>query len=104
MLSFVLGTIGGFLVIMPILGLPLSALGVLMGLVGILVALVGGRSRLRSSVLGTSLCILSLSVNLAVWYAPEPYVPNRKELWGEAPGRPWAPPPASPAFWDGAGR
>jgi hypothetical protein len=102
MLSFVLGTIGGFLGFLPILGLPLSALGVLMGLVGVLVALANGRARLRSSVLGMSLCILSLSVNLAVWYAPEPFIPNRKELWGEAPDRPWVPPPASPGFWDSA--
>jgi hypothetical protein len=99
MLSFVLGTIGGFLVILPILGLPLSALGALVGVVGIVVALANGRTRLRSSVLGSCLCVLSLTVNLAVWFAPEGYQPSRPTLWREAPGRPWVPPPASPGFW-----
>ena len=104
MLSVVLGTTGGILVILPILGLPLSVLGALMGLVGIVVALAGGPTRLRSSVLGTLLCVLSSGVNLAVWYAPQGVTPSRPAMWREAPGRPWVPPPASPGFWDGQGR
>jgi hypothetical protein len=104
MLSVVLGTTGGILVILPIVGLPLSALGVLMGLVGVVVALAGGRTRLRSCVLGTSLCVLSLVVNLAVWYAPEPHAPNQKAMWREGQDRPWVPPPASPNFWDDTSR
>ncbi len=103
MTSIVLGTSGLLLFFLPVLGLPLSALGMFCGLVGVVVVWCGGSTSLRWAVMGVGLCAAALALNVALAYAPAGYLPGRKvpKLWQTVPDRPWVPPPARPGFWDG---
>jgi hypothetical protein len=102
MLSVVLGTVGLILIFMPVLGEPLSALGLFFGLLGTVLALLGRHINLRWSVAGLLLCSIALGSNVAVDFAPEGYVRDRQppRMWRQPPDRPWVPPPAKPGFWD----
>jgi hypothetical protein len=99
-LSAVLGTIGLLLFFLPILGIPISACGLLFGLVGSGVALVPGGARLRSALLGCAVAALALGVNVAITYAPSGYepAPGVTPPWQPVPDRPYVPPPARPRF------
>ena len=83
MSSLVIGTIGLMLFFLPVLGIPISAFGLLFGLLGLLVTLVGGRAgggaRLRWTLAGIAVSCLGLAVNIAIAYAPG--------LPGAMPGR-----------------
>ncbi len=96
LLSLVLGTIGLLLFFLPILGVPISAFGLLFGVLGTFVALVPGGLRLRWSLLGSALSALALATSLAIFYAPGGYLPDPAvpPPWQPVPDRPQVPPPA----------
>jgi hypothetical protein len=96
MTSLVLGTVGVLLSFLPILGLPISAFGVLFGILGLIGVLLGGGAALRWSVAGLILSALALAINVALFYAPstnlmDREVPKRPQLVSD---RPFVPPPA----------
>ena len=101
MTSLVLGTIGLLLFALPVLGLPISALGMLFGLVGIGVVFRGGHDSFRWAVFGVGLCAVALTINVALMYAPADYRSSRSapKPWQPVPDRPWVSPPARPGFW-----
>jgi hypothetical protein len=68
--SLTLGTVGLVLFFMPILGLPISALGLAIGLAGVANALFGGPVGLRMAYGGTWLSLLAVGVNTAIMVAP----------------------------------
>jgi hypothetical protein len=68
--SFVLGMIGFLLFFLPILGAPISVVGLFAGLAGCLVAGATTRGSMRWSVGGVVLCLFALGINVAVAYAP----------------------------------
>lgn len=82
MSSLVLGTIGLALALMPVLGLPISASGLLIGIVGVFVARFGRRgTNLRWALQGVAVSFLALSANVAI----------TQGTWGDAVDRPNAP-------------
>jgi len=96
MTSLVLGVVGLMLFFMPILGGPISALGLAFGILGTISALLGwGEASLRWGLGGIALCALSLAVNIAIWYAPGGYLPSRSvpQPWQPVNDRPWVSPP-----------
>ena len=98
MTSLVLGTIALILVFLPVLGVPLSAFGLLFGLLGFGVALFSSASSLRWSLAGIAMSALALAANLAIANAPAGYLPepNVPKPWQPVPDRPHVPPPARP--------
>ena len=64
--SFVLGMIGFMLFFLPILGAPISVVGLACGIIGCVVAGATFRGSLRWSVAGVVLCLLALSINCAI--------------------------------------
>ena len=105
--SMVLGTIGLLLFFLPILGVPISGIGLVLGLAGLLGAAIGfGRGSLRWSVAGVVVCLLALATNLAITYAPGGYFETRppRELWRSISDAPYVPPPRRPLRGDSAGR
>jgi hypothetical protein len=98
MTSLVLGTIGLIIVLLPVLGIPISALGLLFGITGFVVALFTPASSLRWSVAGIAMSALALGANLAIAYAPGGYLSERDvpRSWQSVPDRPYVPPPAHP--------
>jgi hypothetical protein len=96
MTALVLGHIALALFLMPILGGPLAAAGLLSGLLGVALALVTREATMRYSVAGIAVCVLALSVNLAMQNAPAAGSTARlgSELVQPAPGRPAPVPPA----------
>lgn len=94
--SFVLGMIGFLLFFLPILGAPVSMIGLVAGIAGCIVAGATSRGSLRWSVAGLVLSCLALSINVAVAYAPRGYSPPPTGPANESvPDRPHVPPPAS---------
>ena|SRR5579864_2332316 len=98
MASMVVGTIGLLLFFMPILGIPISAFGLLFGLLGIAVALVWAGQRVRWIALGCVVSAMALAINLLIADAPVGYLaaPTVPPLWQRAPDRPYVAPPAPP--------
>lgn len=100
MSSLVIGTIGLMLFFMPVLGIPVSAFGLLFGILGLVMAFVGstvgGGARLRWTLAGIAVSCLALAVNIAIAYAPAGYLPGREasQPWQSPPDRPYVPPPA----------
>jgi hypothetical protein len=66
MSSLVIGIVGLFLFVLPILGIPLSLFGLGFGLIGLLVAFFTQDASLRWSVGGIGVSSLALAVNLAI--------------------------------------
>ncbi len=97
-LAVVLGFIGLLLFFLPILGIPISAFGLLCGLVGSVIARAPGGVRLRWSLLGCAVAGLALAINVAITYAPAGYTPapGVTPPWQGVPDRPYVPPPAPP--------
>jgi len=95
--SIVLGIIALLLFFMPVLGIPISALGLLFGILGFVSAIFFSRgATLRGSVGGIAICSLALLLNLALAFAPMPtYLPAHKVSppGGPPPGQPWISPP-----------
>lgn len=96
LLSLVLGSIGALLFFLPILGAPLSAIGAVLGIVGFFKAIGRDVEGARWSIGGIAVCLLGLSINVAVDYAPEGYIESRAvpRLWQTPPDVPYVPPPA----------
>src|SRR5689334_11128860 len=101
MTSLVLGVIALLLAFLPVLGAPLSALGLLSGLVGTAAVFFGG-GNLRWCLGGVATCCLALGVNLAIYCAPGGYLPERRspQLWRQGSDEAVAPPPAAPHWFD----
>jgi hypothetical protein len=98
MASMVLGVIGLMLFFLPILGIPISVLGLALGLIGLLAVFTGARATLRWSLVGIGISAFALLVNIAIVYAPSGYSPSEPMTrpWEPPPGRPFVPPPAPP--------
>jgi hypothetical protein len=96
--SVVLGAIGMAMFILPVLALPISGAGLVVGLIGIVVALVGGDVRLRACVAGVLLSACAAGVVWAIAAAPTGYFPPRaaSNVFDLPEGRPYVPPPAPP--------
>src|ERR1051326_4686029 len=95
MASLVLGTIGLLLAIFPVLGIPISAVGLLCGIIGFARVASRGGIRLRWDLLGLAVSALALAINIALVFAPAGYLTNRivPQLWHAPPDRPAVPPP-----------
>src|SRR5260370_31242944 len=99
MTSLVLGHIALLVFSMPIMGIPIAALGLLFGLIGIGMRLFTTATSLRWSLAGIAVCGLALTVDVGIAYAPKDYVQQRcaPQMWQIAPGNPAPPAPARPA-------
>jgi hypothetical protein len=97
MVSLVLGFIGLLLFFLPILGIPISLFGLAFGILGCVVGLFAAGSALRWSLGGVLICLLALTVNVAIYNAPADFLPTRSvtKPWQPVPDRPQVPPPAS---------
>jgi hypothetical protein len=92
--SFVLGMIGMILFFLPILGAPISGVGMIAGIVGCFMAGATNRAHLRWAVAGVVLSALALFVTLAVQYSPSGYQSSPTGPPNEpVPDRPYVPPP-----------
>jgi Na+/H+ antiporter NhaD/arsenite permease-like protein len=95
-LSFVLGMIGFLLFFLPILGAPISGVGLVAGILGCVIAGATARESLRWAVAGVAISVLALGTNLAIAYAPRGYTPPPLGPAHESvPDRPYVPPPAA---------
>jgi hypothetical protein len=96
--STVLGSVGMLLFFLPILGAPLSAVGLLVGMIGACLACYGREVNLRLSVAGLLLCTVALATNLAMAFGPIDLVPSYSvaPMWQPVPNRPYVPPPSLP--------
>jgi hypothetical protein len=96
MLSLVLGTVALLLFFLPILGIPISAIGLLFGIVGIIVGILTVNGSLRWSLMGSAASLLALAINLAIAYAPAGHSPSPGIVpsWQPVPDRPYVAPPA----------
>jgi hypothetical protein len=96
MTSLVLGTVGLLLAFLPVLGVPISAFGLLFGILGLIGAMFFTGATLRWSVAGIFISSLALAVNIAITYAPRGYLPSREvpKSWQPVRDRPWVPPPS----------
>src|SRR5438477_10395417 len=74
MASLVLGTIGLILFVFPILGVPISAFGLLLGIVGVVYGWFRSGVEVRWSLGGMAVSALALAVNIAILYAPSEYL------------------------------
>jgi hypothetical protein len=97
MTSLVIGLIGLLLFFLPVLGIPISAVGLCFGIAGFLGALFSKAGSLRWSLGGIGVCAVALAVNIAIDYAPQGYLPPREvpRSWRPPNDRPYVPPPAS---------
>jgi hypothetical protein len=96
MASFVLAVIALLLVFLPILGIPLSVCGMVLGIGALATALFIRGSNLRWGLAGLAASSFALAVNLAVAYAPGPEVPNpeRPAMWQPATDKAYVAPPS----------
>lgn len=97
LMALVLGSVGSLLFFLPILGAPLSAVGLVIGLAGFIKGVGRDVEGVRWSLGGIVVCVMGLTINVAVDYAPEGYVESRSvpRLWQTAPDVPYVPPPAA---------
>jgi len=98
LIAVTLGSIGMLLCFLPILGAPISAVGLLLSLAATVVALVGGRTSLRWSVAGLSVCVAAFVLNCGIAFAPQLLVPSSavQPSWQTVPDHPYTSPPARP--------
>ncbi len=96
MTALVIGLIALLLAFLPVLGIPISAVGLVFGIAGFLGALVSKTGSLRWSLGGIAVCAVALGVNVAIDFAPRGYLPPREppRLWRSPNDRPYVPPPA----------
>ena len=99
MTSLVLGIIALMLAFLPVLGVPLSAIGLLFGVLGVVAAFFPTHTSLRWSLAGVATCGLALGVNVALTLSPQGYLPERNvpPPWEPPPGRPSNPVPCAGA-------
>jgi hypothetical protein len=97
MASIVVSLLGFGLVFLPVVGIPVSGLGMLAALVALASGLVlGGPLTLRWSLGGLGLGCLALALNVAMTFTPAGFIRSRPPAknWQELPGRALIPPPA----------
>lgn len=96
--SAVISGIGLALFILPILSLPLTGMGIVLGLIGIVAARRGHRTNLRLAVAGVLFSSFAFTVILAIAIAQNGYfAPRRVTLeLPSVPKRSYIPPPAPP--------
>jgi hypothetical protein len=96
--SIILGAISTVLFILPIIGLPIAAIGIVVGLWGIVVAVVRGKARLRLCVAGVLISACGFIMIAAIARAPSGYFSPRAVFPTLPPleNRPYVPPPAAP--------
>jgi hypothetical protein len=96
MTSFVLAVIALLLAFLPILGIPLSVCGVVIGAAAFITALFIGGSNLRWGLAGLAASGLALAVNLAIAFAPGSEVPSltRPEPWQPTTDNAYVAPPS----------
>jgi hypothetical protein len=96
MTSLVLGTIALLLFFLPILGIPISAFGLLFGILSCIAAPFVREARLRWSLAGVVISSVALAINVAIAFGPSGYLPDQQvpELCQPVPDRPYVPPPA----------
>jgi len=96
--AVVLGIVGAVLFILPILAVPLAAIGLLFGLVALGLALFRNRRALGWSAVGVAVSALALAIGLGVAHAPADFLPSRRAPLDTSPVvRPlYVPPPARP--------
>lgn len=93
--SFVLGMLGMMLFFLPILGAPISVIGLAAGIVGSVLAGAAARGSLRWSVAGVVVSLLALGTNVAIAYAPRGYPnPPTGPPNISVPDKPFTAPPA----------
>ena len=68
--SVILGSVGGLLFFLPILSIPLGAVGLAFGIVGLVMAIFGRWTSLRWSVVGILVSGLALGIGVAIALAP----------------------------------
>ncbi len=96
MTSLVLGVIAMVLAFLPVLGIPLSLCGIVLGTIGIFASFAVPGSHLRWALAGVATSLLALGINAAIGFAPSGYLHDQKvpRPWQPVPDRPYAPPPA----------
>jgi hypothetical protein len=94
MTAVVLGVIGFIFVWFPVLGVPVSALGLIFGVIGLLVPRFRFGVTLRWTLLGVAVCAAALGAGVAINWARLGYLhdPNPPRLWQQPPDRPDTPP------------
>ncbi len=94
--STVLGAVGLMLFVLPILSIPISVCGMLAGICGTVLAIVRRSSDVRLVIPGAALCLVALSIDIAVAYAPGGYTVRPAQPATDSPRipRPYVPPPA----------
>lgn len=102
MASVVLGLIALMLGFLPVLGIPISALGLLFGLIGLVAAFFPNGDILRWSLGGVVVCATALALNIGIAYAPssEALTPTVPKPWQGVPDRPSNPPQAESKWFD----
>src|SRR5262249_11034297 len=99
MTSLVLAYVAMILFFLPILGIPIGAIALVFGIVGLILSPYTSGPSVRWSVLGIGMSLLALGLNLLINFAPQGYLPNRRDvptIWQPVPDRPYVPPPAKP--------
>jgi hypothetical protein len=96
--SVILGSVGTLLFFLPVLGIPLAAVGLVFGTAGLLTAILGGRTSLRWSAAGIMVSGLALGIGVVLSLAPAGFLPSPKGPPAEqsVPDQPYVPPPARP--------
>jgi hypothetical protein len=69
MISLVLGHIALLLFFLPVLGIPVSGIGLISSVVGIALAPLSGLAGTRWCLAGGATCVLALFANLAISHA-----------------------------------
>jgi hypothetical protein len=72
--SVVLGAIGLAMFFLPVLGIPISLAGLVIGIVGTAIAATWKIYDLRLALAGIALCLLALTVDCAMTYAPSGFL------------------------------
>ena len=96
--SVVLGAVGTLLFFLPILSIPLGAVGLVFGLAGLVLAVRGGWAGLRWSIAGLVVSGAALAVGISIAEAPAGYLRSRTIPLNTQPVsvQPYVPPPARP--------
>ena len=96
--SVILGSVGTLLFFLPVLGIPLGAVGLFFGIAGLLMALLGRWTSLRWSLAGTVVSGLALGIGIVIGMSPSGFLPNPKgpAIEQELSRQLYVPPPARP--------
>jgi hypothetical protein len=96
--SVILGSVGTLLFFLPVLGIPLGAVGLVFGTAGLLAAMLGGWTSLRWSVVGIVVSGLAIGIGIAISLAPAGFLPNPKgpPVEQSVLNQLYVPPPARP--------